>query len=220
MPTRQEHKSMINYIAQANQHLSATYGDEFAILEESIVDLDQFYCFTYQSKEFVRTRNPSTRVAGQGYTILNKEDNRFFGFGSRHSLKEALKILEGNLLTEKRIRRHKPQFELTTRYDLQVNTIKKLQVLIDKLSAFEMRYVIPEVVGDSIFRIPRRYDKRLLKNKLMNLPVTFHDVVDILRITDELLTSDCCEFELLQHQEKNLAKYADKATEEDLQPIW
>jgi hypothetical protein len=209
-----------DYLDQARRYVSNRFGNEVSVLEESIIDSDRFYCFTLQSNEFIRTRNPSEMVAGQGYTIINKEDNRFFDFGSRYSLSESLKILEKDLIMERKIRKYKPQFELWTRYDIQINTIKKRQVLIEKLKEFKVTYIIPEVVGDSIFRISKPYDAGNLEKRLKDLPVIFHGVTDGLGLIDGLLNSDCCEFDLLKHQEKSAAKCADTATEEDLKPIW
>jgi hypothetical protein len=211
---------MIDYLAKAKRYINERVGDHVSVLEESIVDTDRFYCFTFQSNEFIKTENFSTMLVGHGYTIINKEDGRFFDFGSRHSLDQSLKILDENLRTEQRIRKHKFQFELGTKYDLQINVIRKHQVLVEKLKEQEVTYIIPEVVSDSIFRIAKRYDSKSLEKRLMDLPVVFHGIADSLTLIDELLTSDCCDFDLLRHEERTLAKYIGKATDEDLRPIW
>jgi hypothetical protein len=211
---------MTDYLAKARQHVRDHYGDDFSVLEASIVDSERFYCFNFQSNAFIQTQDMMTMVVGQGDTIINKEDNRFFNFGSRFSLAASLKMLEENLLTEKRIRKHKPRFELNTKYNLQINGIKKRHVLIEQLILHEVTYVIPEVVGDSIFRVAKTYDTRSLEKRLNDVPVVFHGVSDSLALVDALLASDCCNFELEQHQDRAFAKYVDRATDEDLQAIW
>lgn len=211
---------MTDYLAEAIRHINEKYGDQFSILEKSIVDSNRFYCFTFQSNEFIRTGDNSTMAVGQGYTIINKEDNRFFDFGSRHSLEQSLKILDENLKVEDRIRKHKPQFGLGTKYDLQINSVKKRHTLIEKLKGHGLTYVIPEVVGDSIFRIAKTYDSKGIEKRLRDLPVVFHGISNSLTLIDDLLSSDCCDFDLPKHQDKSLEKYVERATEEDLKPIW
>lgn len=211
---------MTDYLAEARRHINEKYGDQFSLLEKSIVDSDRFYCFTLQSSEFIRTGDYSTMAVGQGYTIIHKADNRFFDFGSRHSLEQSLKILDENLKVEDRIRKHKPQFELGTKYDLQINSIKKRQTLIEKLKGHGLTYVIPEVVGDSIFRIAKTYDTKSIEKRLKDLPVVLHGVSNSLTLIDDLLSSDCCDFDLPKRQDKSLQKYVERATEEDLKPIW
>jgi hypothetical protein len=211
---------MIDFLTEARRHVREKYGDKYAVLKDSIVDSDRFYCFTFQSNEFIRTGDYSTMAVGQGYTIINKKDNRIFDFGSRHSLDQALKVLDENLWIEDRIKKHKPEFELGTKYDLRINSIKKRQTLIEKLKASGLTYIIPEIVGDSIFRIAKTYDLKGIEKRLNELPVVFHGISDELTLIDDLLSSDCGDFDLPKHQDKSLAKYVDRATEEDLQPIW
>jgi hypothetical protein len=211
---------MTDYSAEARRHISERYGDQFSLLEKSIVDSDRFYCFTFQSSEFIRTGDYSSMSVGQGYTIIDKEDNRFFDFESIHSLDQSLKILDEKLTIENRIRKHKPQFDLRTKYDLQINSIKKRQPLIEKLKGYGLTYVIPEVVGDSIFRIAKTYDSKGIEKRLTDLPVVFHGISNDLTLIDDLLSSDYCDFDVPKHQDKSLAKYVEKATEDDLKPIW
>ena len=186
---------MKDYLSEARQHIREKYGEQFSVLEKSIVDLDRFYCFTFQSNEFLKTGNFSTMAVGQGYTIINKADNRFFNFGSGYSLDESLKVLDENLQTEAGIRKYKSQFILGTRYDLQINSIKKRQTLIEILQGHQVTYVIPEVVGDSIFRIAKAYDSKKLEKRLLELPVVFHGVSESLMLINELTTSACCDLD-------------------------
>ena len=106
------------------------------------------------------------------------------------------------------------------KYNLQINSIKKQQTLIEKLKGHKLTFVIPEVICDSIFRIPKTYDSKGIEKRLKDLPVVFYGVSNSLRLIDDLLSSDCCDFDLPIHQNKNLAKYITRATEEDLKPIW
>jgi len=88
---------MTDYLAQARQYVKERHGDQVSVLLEHIVDSDRFYCFTFQSNEYLRTNDISTMLVGHGYTIINKKDNRFFTFGSKYHLNTALEVLEENL---------------------------------------------------------------------------------------------------------------------------
>jgi hypothetical protein len=128
--------------------------------------------------------------------------------------------LEKWLAIEVRIKKHKPEFDPEKKYGIQITRINKRWVIVDKLLKFEVSYTVPEIVGDSIFRIPQKYNSKLLEKRLAELPATFCGIKDRLSLIDELLAADACDFILVEHQEKSFAKYTARATEEDLIPVW
>lgn len=77
-------------------------------------------------------------------------------------------------------------------------------------------------MGNSIFRIPKDYNNKSLSERIRNLPVELHglnqDTLPLLLL--DLIKTNCCQFELIEKTERNLAVYADKASEKDLEPIW
>lgn len=124
---------MNNYLKIAAEYIRAEVGDDYAIVKDSIVDLNNLYCFVYQTKEYLNTGNFHAMAVGQGYHFINKNDNRIFSYGSGFSFEEALADIERSLILEAGIRKHKSCFELQQRFDIQINQISKKQLLIDLL---------------------------------------------------------------------------------------
>ncbi|MCD9016034.1 YrhB family protein [Parachryseolinea silvisoli] len=211
---------MADYFQEARNYAIKQFGNEYAVDQRSIVDEEDFFSFVCHTKAFLETGDFSKMTVGQGYTFIVKRDNRIIPFGSGLSFEQARATLEKWLAAEIRIKKYKREFDPAKRYDIQITRINKRWVIIDKLLKFEIAYTIPEIVGDSIFRIPKKYNSKILEERLTGLPVTFCDIKDRLSLIDELLVADACEFDLVEHREKNFAKYTVKATEEDLKPIW
>lgn len=213
---------MNNYLKIATEYISAEVGDDFAIVKDSIVDLNNLYCFVYQTKEYLNTGNFHAMAVGQGYHFINKNNNRIFSYGSGFSFEEALADIKRSLIIEAGIRKHKSCFELQKRFDIQINQISKKQLLIDLLKKHAITYVIPEIVGDSIFRIPKKYNSKVLEERFQELPAIFKGIgIDTcLYLTDELINTECCEFDLICHIDTKRAAYVNTATPEDLKPVW
>jgi hypothetical protein len=211
---------MKDYFQEATDYVVKQIGHEYAVDRRNIVDDEHCFGFIYHTKAFLDTGDFSKITAGQRYTFIIKRDNRIVSFGSGLSFEQARTTLEKSLAREVRIKKHKPEFDPKKGYDIRITHINKRWVIIDKLLKSEATYTIPEIVGDSIFRIPQKYNSKLLEERLTRLPVTFCGIKDRLSLIDELLAADACRFELVERQEKSFAKYRDKATEEDLKSIW
>jgi hypothetical protein len=213
---------MDTYLDIAKEYISTAIGTDFAIVPESIHDLEDVFSFSYQTRTFLETGNFSYMTVGQGPTFIHKKDDRIFHYGSRFSFEEALNDLRKKLETETRIKTHTADFDLDTRYNLQINRIKKKQLLIDTLVAHKIEYIIPEIVGDSIFRISKTYKFRGLEIRLKELPAIFNATIGNTNVDliNDLIQQDSCEFELIKHIPMKYEVYTSRATPEDLKPIW
>lgn len=210
------------YLDLAKKYINTEIGTDFAIVPEGINDLEDFFSFTYQTKEFLETGNFSAMTIGQGYHFIHKKDQRIFPYGSRLSFEEAMNDLREKLAIEVRIKTHKVNFELDVRYNIQINQIRNKQLVIDLFIKHRLEYIIPEVVGDSIFRISKPYKKNELLLRLDNLPTTFSEIQghDMSYLIDDLLKSACCDFDLILHIPVKYEVYTSRATPGDLNPIW
>lgn len=213
---------MNSYFDKAENFIDKEVGKDFGIVPDSIQDLSDFYGFTYQSRKYLETGSFEDMAIGQGYNFISKSDNRIFSYGSGQGFEDALKELRNKISKEAEIKKVKSEFDIQKRFDLRISTVMKKQILVDTLLKFGITYIIPEVVGSSIFRIAKNYKKKLLFEKLTDLPITFHGLNqhEIPNLIIELIKKSSCEFDLIEQQERNLAKYTDKATEIDLEPIW
>lgn len=213
---------MNSYFDQAEIFINKEVGKDFGIVKESIQDLSDFYGFTYQSRKYLETGNFEDMMIGQGYNFINKLDNRVFSYGSGYGFEEALKELRKKVSQEAEIKKTIPDFEIQKRFDLRISSVENKQILVDTMLKFGLTYVIPEVVGSSIFRIAKNYKRTLFFEKLTDLPIIFHGMNqnELAELIIELIKNSSCEFDILQHEEKSFAKYVDKATKVDLEPIW
>lgn len=210
------------YLAIATEYVNNEIGTDFAIVPESIRDLEDVFCFTFQTKAFLETGDFSAMTVGQGYNFILKKDNRHFSYGSGFSFEEALDDLRKKIAMEARIKAFKADFELDSAYSIQIHQIRKKQLVVDVLLKHHLQYVIPEVVGDSIFRISRKYKATDILTRLNDLPVTFNLIPSntLIYLIDELLKLNVCTFELIPYVHQQREVYSSRATPEDLAPIW
>jgi hypothetical protein len=211
-----------NYPKIAKEYIQQEAGNDFDIVEESIVDSELYYSFTYQSKEFLKTGDFKAMYVGQGYIFISKIDDRFFAYGSYLSYEEALELLTDNLSKESKIKRFKPEFDIKVRYDIQIKSIRKKWILIDLLLKYQTKYIIPEIAGETIYRIAKDYKRKDLEDKLNEKDFTFHQIsiTNGIYLIHDLIETQCCDFDLRLHTERKYEKYLEKASPEDLEPIW
>lgn len=211
-----------NYLKLAKEYIKESVGENYTIVEDSIFDLDDFFVFTYQTKKYIETKQFQDMAVGQGYYFFYKKDKRIFVFGSSYSYEVALNKIRRMISNEIEIRQFLPQFNILEEYNLNILESRKKQLLVDALIKLKVTYVIPEVIGTTIYRVPKFYKKNLLFERLRNLPIIFHGIENnkLPQLIIELYKGDFCKFKLIPKSENNLAKYVDKAAEIDLTPIW
>lgn len=212
---------------KSNQEIAENYikraiGGDFAIDQDSIEDLSDFYAFTYQSRKYLETGNFLDMAIGQGYIFLHKSDNRFFSFRSAQDFEDSLVELRYQILKEGEIQKSFPHFDIQKQYDIRVTEVVNKDVLIDVLIQNKTTYIVPDIVGNSIFRIAKIYEKKSLAERLSLLPTTFHGVNQMVlpSVVQYFIETNCCQFDLVESIKKECATYTDNATPEDLDPIW
>lgn len=210
------------FFKQAENYVSTKYGKEFRVVKASIQDLPDFFGFTFNTHVILESEKLNNTVIGQGWHFLFKLDCRIFTTRTGLGFEGGLKKLRRRISQEKAVRNSIPNFDIQIRYDLRVSEVLKKQVLLQSLLKFGLTYTIPEIVGDSIFRIPTAYTENLLLEKLSITPFVFfglnHDELPELII--ELIQNTSCKFSLLKYESRTFAKYVSKASKIDLEPIW
>lgn len=188
----------------AENYIKRTIGSDFAIVQDSIEDLSDFYAFTYQTRKYLETGNFLDMAIGQGYIFLHKPDNRFFSFGSGQNFEDSLVELRSQILKEKEIQKSFPHFDIQKQYDVRVTKIVHKDVLIDVLIQNKTTYIVPDIVGNSIFRIAKIYKKKSLAERLTLLPTTFHGVnQEVLpSVVQHFTETNCCQFDLVESIKK------------------
>ncbi len=196
-------------------------GPHFSISPNSIEETDDFYCFTYAPTEYLNRSGSlePIEIVG-GFNILNKADNRIFRYSGSFSYQNGMADLSERLKKETEIKRHLPIFSLNHSYCLTIISNYSAEKVANVLIKYKATFIIPEIVGDSIFRIPTLYKKEQLMKRLSTMPATFNCLQVDCDLLLELLAIRGCNFEIVLKQHKQAAKYTNQATTSDLEPIW
>ena len=64
-----------SYYKIASEFISSI-NQECAIVDESIHDLPDLFCFTYQSKKHIKSKSINDVLVGQGCCFMHKSDKR------------------------------------------------------------------------------------------------------------------------------------------------
>lgn len=211
---------MKSLIEIAKEYIKAEYGSEFGIIEDSIIETDDLFCFVAQTLKYLESGNIFDMAIGGGYIFINKTDHRIFGYGSGMDFNTSIIDLRKSIKIEKKIRKYIPDFDQQKKYAISIVKVKNEEALIQILLQMDISYIIPEIVGTSIFRVSKPYKKKKIKERLINLPTTFNLVTISLNILYEFVKKDSCEFHLIEFEFPNRAKYVSEATAIDLEPIW
>ena len=119
-----------SYYKIASEFISSI-NQECAIVDESIHDLPDLYCFTYQSKKYMKSKNINDLLVGQGYYFIHKSDKRIFQFSSGFSYEESLERIRKDLILEQKVRILYPKYDIRKKYDITIlNPIDALENLL------------------------------------------------------------------------------------------
>lgn len=166
--------------------------------------------------------HPTIEYVGDGPVVINKEDRRFFEYGSQYSVEKSMGDYRRKIMFEKIARQFLPEIDILKTYNMSVVKIIRKWPLIEKIAELGFQYVIPEIVGETIFRIPRAYNSELIRKRLKDLPCIFNNVsgIEICRILYLHSLTRTVELEIFEYAEVKRATNIKNSTEEDLQPVW
>jgi hypothetical protein len=114
-----------------------------------------------QSKRYLETGDLRDMLIGPGGTLIEKATGRFIRFGSAYSTKTNLHIYEAGYLD-------------CDNWDLLITSVTRLDEAADLVNALGLDYVEPEVVSGIVWRVPERYSRSRVRQKLEIVPCRFH----------------------------------------------
>ncbi len=168
----------------------------------------------------METNDPTDMAVGQGPIVMSKIDNRMFEYGSHTSCKEAMNKTEEILRDEKVIQQTFNHYNVQEPYSLVITELIGIGKVTEIILAHRLSYVLPEKVGDSVFRISREYTQQFLQQRLSNRPCKFEAAPVPIKLVSELLLSKRCKIQIPKFESKVWEYHANRVTEEDLQPVW
>jgi hypothetical protein len=119
------------------------------------------------------------------------------------------------------IRRSFPDYDVRRLYRVLIRKILDQRRLLDLLESFELDYVIPEIETDTIWRVAKRYNKKLLRKRLSEpMPIVFgyHGAAGTVDRLYQLLVP--CEISIEEYHEQKKTHDPSNAKHEDLEPEW
>lgn len=202
----------MNYKEKAIKYIDSV-GIQGMKLKE-LEDTKEFYAFTYY--------HPTEIYAGQGPIFINKLDGDIFTYGSGSGMEFAKQDFLNQIKLQNIIRNKFSDFYIQKTYVMTISRVFGKTVLVDLLLDLNLSYIIPEIVGEDIFRISKKYDRSLLEERLKELPCIFSNIVgpEIGAIMKRNKFNQLLEFQIVEYIETNKETRSERATKEDLKPIW
>lgn len=189
------------FIKIAREYLLENVGDDVDIVEEHVKDLDDLFYFSYQSKEFLKTKNFEDMLIGQGPMFIIKKDGRIVSYGSAFGSREARIDVINKLNKERLIRIFQEDYDIwETDYDLVINKIyeRDEERIISMLLKYKTQYTLTNQDKETSYHF---FNKDQLQKKFKKLPLNLGKLFNdsLYNVLVELINNyPYCEFTLLQ----------------------
>jgi hypothetical protein len=197
-------------------------GPEFVICSPPLFEDDSYFVFSWNGKRFFETRDPIDCYYGRGPTVLDKRDGRFFQ--SNSSCKPLERFVEEHRMRAKResvLRRRFPDYDMRKLYRVLIRKIHDPRRLLELLESFELRYVIPEIETNTIWRVAKQYNKKLLKKRLSEpVPIVFGYLGAAGTVAHLYQLLGPCEIGIEEYYKQRKTHDPLNAKREDLEPEW
>lgn len=189
------------FLKIARQYLLENVGDDVDVVEEYAEDFEDLFYFSYQSKEFLKTKNFEDMLIGQGPIFIIKKDGRIVDYGSVWGSKKARIDIITKLNKERLIRIFQEDYDIWQHnYSLVINKIyeEDKEGIISLLLKYKLQYILTNQNKESSYHY---FNKEQLQKKFKKLPLNlgnrFNDF--LYNVLVELInTYPYCEFTLSQ----------------------
>jgi hypothetical protein len=205
-------------------------GPECAIYSTPLFEDESYFIFHWNAKGYFETGDINDCFFGHGPTVLDKRDGRIFSYGSADGMKPLEEFVEEHRLChnqESLVRRSFPDYDMRKPYRVFIRKIYNSRRLLKLLESFKLPYVIPEIETDTIWRVAKQYDKKLLRKRLSEAPpIVFGYIGAAGRVEhlSQLLAPEehrkPCEISIEEYHKQKKTHDPSKAKHEDLEPEW
>ena len=207
-----------------------SHGPECAIVPQSIIEDDSYFVFQVNTKKYIETGGGCLGLLGGGPTVVGKRDGRIFPYNSGSGMATMENFLEEHRMRDKReslVRGSFPDYDMRKPYRVLIRKIYNSRRLLKLLESFELPYVIPEIETDTIWRVLKQYDKKLLRKRLSEpVPIVFGYMGALGSVEHlyQLLAPEehrkLCEISIEDYHLQKKTYDPSKARHEDLEPEW
>lgn len=130
------------------------------VILDATIEKEYGWVIFSQTKKYIETGDEGCMSIGSGGTLVEKKTGNIYEFGSSYSLDKNLRIYELGYL----------QYD---NWDIVIHKIRNISNTVDHLLKLNICYVTPEEEGGIIWKIPREYTAKQLKDQLKYLPARF-----------------------------------------------
>ncbi len=202
--------------------IEANFKDKRLTVSSELIEFKDLYVAYVNTKEYFRTNDPKHSVIGTGPLIIDKEDGYAILYGSAHSENSAIQDYRNIKMKWQIIKKDFPKFDIQTKYNITIDKIFNLEKLKEIILSFPFQYTIPEVEGDTIWRISKPYDESILKLRLNISPTTFMEISPerIIEFYQKVSYFKVCNFKIEEYKPTLKEWNIKRATDIDLEPKW
>jgi hypothetical protein len=163
-------------------------GPECALAEESIIERPYGWYFSFQSKAYLETGDINKFLVGSGGFLVERDGGKIVRFGSAYPPERWLADYERGF-----------RFET---YDLTIRSTRDLESTLELLAKLRMTYVVPEIEHGTVWRIPKNFTVKQLRERLSSLPATFNEQSfwNVTGVFTQIDACGCCKYELAEHR--------------------
>lgn len=215
----------------AEEWVTETHGPEMAMVPEVIFEDDSYFIFGWSSRQFLDTGDPCYAIMGNGPVVINKRDGRIFEYGSGAmggGIEALVQYQRDRDVRETVLRRRFPEYDSRKNYRVRILKVYDADRLLSLLDSFKLKYMLPEIESGTIWRVAKRYDTKLLQERLSGpMPITFGYAGKAGRVDYlyELVTSDenkkLCDITIEEYKIPDGRIHdSSKAKPEEMEPEW
>lgn len=154
----------------------ANKGDHLAFNPDHILEKEYGWVIFPNSKEFIETGEFRSALVGSGGVLVLKDSGKAIRFGSAIRLEKHLEIYESGYLDH-------------DNWDIVITSVVNMRVGVGHILALGATYVTPEEESGILWKIPKNYSRKRIKELLSEPPIRlnigsvyrFYDAIDRLK---------------------------------------
>jgi hypothetical protein len=139
----------------------AEEGGDLAVDPDQIVERPYGWVIFPNSKEYIETGDFESQLIGSGGVLVLRGNGKAIQFGSAFSVEKNLEIYESGYLDH-------------DNWDIVITRIVDERDGVEQILALGPTYVISEEEAGIVWRIPKTYSRRRMKELVRNPPVRFN----------------------------------------------
>jgi hypothetical protein len=136
----------------------ATEGGELAVNRDHIIERSYGWVIFPNSKEYIEIGDCESQLIGSGGVLVLKDSGKAIQFGSAFSVEKNIEIYESGYLDH-------------DNWDIVITSVVDEHQAVDQILALGATYVIPEEESGILWKIPKSYSRKRIKEIVRKPPI-------------------------------------------------